>query len=68
MNNDARNGCAIACGLVIGMIFVSWLLTVGIIWLICLLLSGVGVVFDLGIATAVWLILWLLGMFFGSRK
>lgn len=68
MDNDLRDGCAIGCGIIIGAIFISWLITIGIIWLICFCLGAFGVKFDLGLATAAWLILMLVGCFIGGKK
>ncbi len=61
-------GCGIALGLLIGLMFFSWLITIGIIWLIALCLSPFGIIFDIRLATAVWLILMLIGTFFGGKK
>lgn len=68
MDKDVRDGCAIGCGILIGLAFASWLITIGFIWLICICLGSFGVTFDLGLATAVWLILMMAGIFFGGVK
>lgn len=72
MDNDDLDtvaaGCLIGCALVVGAIFLSWLGTVAVIWLICFLLSPFGIIFDLGMATAVWLALKLISFFIKSNK
>lgn len=57
MDKDTRDGCAIGCGLLIGMIAVDYLLIVGGIALICWCFSPLGLVFDIRLATGCWLIL-----------
>ena len=67
MDKDVRNGCLIGCGILAVVTFFSWLITIGGIWLICLLLSPFGVAFDIAMATAAWVALLLLGMFFSHK-
>ena len=61
-------GCAIIVMMFIGYLFLNWLCTIGIIWLICFLLSPFGIAFDLGMATAVWLALKLVSFFIKKSK
>ncbi len=64
MNKDTRDGCAIGCGLLIGMVTVDYLIVVGLIWLICLCFSSLGLTFDIRLATGAWLILHLIWFLF----
>lgn len=61
-------GCGLAIMMLVGYLFVSWLCTIGIIWLICFLLGPFGIIFDLGMATAVWLALKLISLFIKKKK
>jgi hypothetical protein len=47
------------------ILVVSWAITIGVIWLICLCFSWE---FNLLIATGIWLILMLLSSVFGGRS
>ena len=60
MDKDTRDGCAIGCGLLIGLLFVDYLTVVGLIALICWCFSGFGLYFDIRIATGTWLIIHLI--------
>lgn len=64
MNEDTGNGCAIGCGLIMGLMVLDYLLIVGLIWLICWCFSPVGLVFDIRLATGAWLILHLIWIVF----
>lgn len=68
MNKDTRDGCAIGCGLLIGMAAVDYLIIIGLIALICWCFSGFGLVFDIRLATGVWLVIHLLIFAFGHIK
>jgi hypothetical protein len=56
-----KTGCLAAILVLLVVCGISWLLTSGIIWLICLCF---GLTFSWGVATGVWLILLLLGGIF----
>ncbi len=60
-----KTGCLAAILALLVVCGISWLLTSGIIWLICLCF---GWTFSWGIATGVWLILLLLGGAFQGHK
>lgn len=59
-NNNVKLGCGMVLAILVGTMAVSWLFVVGIIWLVCLLLSSYGAVFDIRVATAVWLLLFMI--------
>jgi hypothetical protein len=54
----------IGCLAIIALMALSWLISVGIVWLICLCFS---LKFSLLVATGVWIIWWALKGFFGSK-
>lgn len=60
MNEDTGNGCAIGCGLLIGLVAVDYLLIVGGIALICWCFSPLGLVFNIRLVTGCWLILYII--------
>lgn len=64
-NND---GCAIGCGLLIGILVIEYLCIIGLIWLICWCFSPLGLVFDIRLATGAWLILHLIWFCFGRSN
>lgn len=68
MNEDTGNGCAIGCGLLMGLMVLDYLLIVGLIWLICWCFGPLSLVFDIRLATGAWLILHLIWICFGRLK
>lgn len=68
MDSNKTDGCAIGCGLLMGLVVLDYLVIIGLIWLICLCFSPLGLVFDIRLATGAWLILHLIWFCFGRGK
>ena len=66
-NNNTNIGCGMIVAIFIGSVCMSYLFTTGIVWVICQLLSGYGIVFDIKAATAIWLVLFLVGGVIGGK-
>lgn len=57
MESKNTNGCAIGCGLIVGLLVLDYIVIIGLIWFICWCFSPLGLVFDIRLATGAWVLL-----------
>ena len=70
-SEDLAFGCLVCIIILFTLALVRWLFVVGVVWFICFCLNFLDastIQFNLGFATATWLILELIGFFVRGNK